>query len=468
MSLATRCPACGTVFRVVQDQLRVSEGWVRCGRCSEVFNAVEHFVDAATASAPLPPQAPPAMASFRAAGPQAPAPGTDAWPGAWPDAGAGGLAGAGTPPGAAATATTPATPAAERPAGFPGSPAAGYPHAAHGTPERDLPAPAGAAGDGWAHDTAAADGPADAAAASRLVITDAEPPHPADGPGGVDALDIVADPRDRLPRPTDAALPRASLGAGAASDSSLAGIGPGIGPGTGPGDVAGSDAGLRAGGTRVGAGVTAAGSSGAVAAATVAALPTAAPPGKRGEAEVPARAGAAAAAEPLPSFLRRADSAARWRRPGVRAALALASVAAGAALLGQAAHTWRDELAARVPALAPALQAGCAALGCRIAAPLRIDALGVEGSALVRVARTQDYRLSVTLRNRADVPVAAPALDLTLTDAQGQTLLRRVLAAAELGAAAAAVPAGGEWVLQATVRADGPIVAGYTIELFYP
>ena len=45
MSLAARCPACGTVFRVVQDQLRISEGWVRCGRCSEVFNAVEHFVD---------------------------------------------------------------------------------------------------------------------------------------------------------------------------------------------------------------------------------------------------------------------------------------------------------------------------------------------------------------------------------------------------------------------------------------
>ncbi|MDP3083252.1 MAG: zinc-ribbon domain-containing protein, partial [Rubrivivax sp.] len=48
MSLATRCPACGTVFRVVQDQLRVSEGWVRCGRCSDVFNAVESLVDLAS------------------------------------------------------------------------------------------------------------------------------------------------------------------------------------------------------------------------------------------------------------------------------------------------------------------------------------------------------------------------------------------------------------------------------------
>ena len=45
MSLATRCSSCGTVFRVVQDQLKVSEGWVRCGRCDAVFNALEGLFD---------------------------------------------------------------------------------------------------------------------------------------------------------------------------------------------------------------------------------------------------------------------------------------------------------------------------------------------------------------------------------------------------------------------------------------
>src|SRR5664279_4666769 len=45
MSLATRCTSCGTVFRVVQDQLKVSEGWVRCGHCNEVFNALETLFD---------------------------------------------------------------------------------------------------------------------------------------------------------------------------------------------------------------------------------------------------------------------------------------------------------------------------------------------------------------------------------------------------------------------------------------
>lgn len=45
MSLATRCTGCGTVFRVVQDQLKVSEGWVRCGKCTGVFNALEGLFD---------------------------------------------------------------------------------------------------------------------------------------------------------------------------------------------------------------------------------------------------------------------------------------------------------------------------------------------------------------------------------------------------------------------------------------
>jgi predicted Zn finger-like uncharacterized protein len=43
MSLITRCPACGTMFKVVADQLKVSQGWVRCGHCSEVFDAATHL-----------------------------------------------------------------------------------------------------------------------------------------------------------------------------------------------------------------------------------------------------------------------------------------------------------------------------------------------------------------------------------------------------------------------------------------
>jgi predicted Zn finger-like uncharacterized protein len=57
MSLITRCPACGTQFRVVADQLKISEGWVRCGKCREVFDApVNMASDVQGVPKPLPPR----------------------------------------------------------------------------------------------------------------------------------------------------------------------------------------------------------------------------------------------------------------------------------------------------------------------------------------------------------------------------------------------------------------------------
>ena len=44
MSLITRCPACQTLFKVVPDQLRISEGWVRCGSCEAIFDASLHLL----------------------------------------------------------------------------------------------------------------------------------------------------------------------------------------------------------------------------------------------------------------------------------------------------------------------------------------------------------------------------------------------------------------------------------------
>ncbi|MFT4191993.1 MAG: zinc-ribbon domain-containing protein [Comamonas sp.] len=37
--LSTRCPHCGTRFEVTAEQLRVADGWVRCGQCQQAFVA---------------------------------------------------------------------------------------------------------------------------------------------------------------------------------------------------------------------------------------------------------------------------------------------------------------------------------------------------------------------------------------------------------------------------------------------
>lgn len=84
MSLATRCTACDTVFRVVQDQLKVSEGWVRCGRCQTVFNALEGLFDLEPEPAALAPAAvvsdEPAAAPAAIAEPVPPSVGNDPEP----------------------------------------------------------------------------------------------------------------------------------------------------------------------------------------------------------------------------------------------------------------------------------------------------------------------------------------------------------------------------------------------------
>jgi predicted Zn finger-like uncharacterized protein len=67
MTLAVQCPQCLTAFKVVQDQLKLAHGWVRCGRCEQIFDARSHWLalgnsDVALAvdpSAPNPPTAAP-------------------------------------------------------------------------------------------------------------------------------------------------------------------------------------------------------------------------------------------------------------------------------------------------------------------------------------------------------------------------------------------------------------------------
>ena len=44
------------MFRVVPDQLRVSEGWVRCGQCEEIFDASLHLLPNQPVEAPIAPR----------------------------------------------------------------------------------------------------------------------------------------------------------------------------------------------------------------------------------------------------------------------------------------------------------------------------------------------------------------------------------------------------------------------------
>jgi predicted Zn finger-like uncharacterized protein len=50
MDLIACCPACRTRYKLVPDQLRISDGWVRCGQCDEIFDASQQMVETETRS----------------------------------------------------------------------------------------------------------------------------------------------------------------------------------------------------------------------------------------------------------------------------------------------------------------------------------------------------------------------------------------------------------------------------------
>lgn len=198
---------------------------------------------------------------------------------------------------------------------------------------------------------------------------------------------------------------------------------------------------------------------------------------------VPAAAaglGSAATAAPTPEFMRRAPAAAgrtprppkpatAWQRPGVRSALAVAAVLLALLLLAQVGLRWRDVLAARWPESAPVLRGLCAIAGCQVEPMRRVDSLAVESSGLVMLeGSTNQYEFTATLRNNDRVPVMLPSLELTLTDAQGQVVARKVLNASSLGAAGSTIAPGATLPLQGVLAGGDRKITGYSAEIFYP
>jgi predicted Zn finger-like uncharacterized protein len=168
------------------------------------------------------------------------------------------------------------------------------------------------------------------------------------------------------------------------------------------------------------------------------------------------------------SFVRAARRKALWRRPLVRALLAVLLLALGALLVLQYGVLERDKLAAQQPALRPWLAQLCEPLHCELRPPRQIDAIVIDSSSFTRL-RTDVYRLNYALRNQGRLTLEMPAIELTLTDNQDQPLIRRVLMANDVGAPAvisAAAESNGSIAI--AVTGNGGRVAGYRLLAFYP
>lgn len=153
----------------------------------------------------------------------------------------------------------------------------------------------------------------------------------------------------------------------------------------------------------------------------------------------------------------------------------IAIVLLGLVLALQVVWTQRNELATYYPSLKPSLDFICARLQCKLMPLRQLDMVSIDNS-VFRMLTPSDagdsYQLSWVVTNQALVPVAAPALELTLQDVLDRPLLRKVIQPADVGSPDLAIAPEGKWQGSMTVvvhRPEGGLkVSGYRLIAFYP
>lgn len=131
----------------------------------------------------------------------------------------------------------------------------------------------------------------------------------------------------------------------------------------------------------------------------------------------------------------------------------------------------RDRIAATEPRAKRFLEPLCALVACRISPFRQIESVVIDQSSFVKV-RSDVFRLNFTLKNTAQVALATPAVELTLTDMQDQALVRRVFLAEDFGGKQGVIDAGAELLasmpLAVKLVGNTEKVSGYRLLSFYP
>lgn len=563
MSQITRCPACATQFKVVADQLRISEGWVRCGQCKEVFDASEHLVaappppmlpDVSLTDTRPPPTVTPRVPEARGAwgvfdapahrpadpvpvapAPSLPVPAATPYPPALPSV----VGNAGMAAGDAFHIPAPTVPAFL---------SAGGPAAGHGVnelrleplptfgwrpPPQSAPAlaPVPAVAPPVRQESLVLPGLAASLLADRppverstlaqgidpaslgiavpdgyeLPVADfsdsqgnggpdteimpfeegsGEDPYPPldlpsrssrsgalpdDDEDHDDGEPLFGPPAAALPPPLSRVLPAAPAAEPVADGPAITERAP----------VPAQDSGFQESQAPlpevdfelVPDAAFPAAPSLAPASRPDASAPRKAPkpkPVRDGDAPVDDDDALAADPDAEVSFVRAARRKAFWRRPAVRATLGLVMMMLLGVLAVQVAVQERNRIAALDSRARPWLQQLCAQLGCTLAPQRQIADVVIDSSSFNK-ARGDSYQLALTVKSRAAIPLEMPAVELTLTDAQDQPVLRRVLMPADL-AAPAELAARGEWSasVAVVVTSGAARVSGYRLLAFYP
>lgn len=171
-----------------------------------------------------------------------------------------------------------------------------------------------------------------------------------------------------------------------------------------------------------------------------------------------------------PGFVKR-DRRRQKMGKAARIAMSVGSVALLVALLAQGIGTFRNQLAAELPQLKPALVSACALLGCKVELPTQIDDLSIEPGELQTIAENT-YSFTTQLRNGGAITQAWPHIELVLNDNADKPVLRRVFAPLDYLATPADAAQGFAPRSEQSVKLYFEIAqlkaSGYHIAVFYP
>jgi hypothetical protein len=159
-------------------------------------------------------------------------------------------------------------------------------------------------------------------------------------------------------------------------------------------------------------------------------------------------------------------------RVGLRIAGSLLAVVLFVLLLAQLAWWQRETVMVYWPASQPLFAQACAQVGCTVAPPRDIDGLQVEPPDLRQVDGPHRLELKMPLRNRFNVALAYPAIELTLLDSQNNVAIRRVLWPQDYVRPGTPISAGlpAHTTQMMIVRLDigNAVASNFRIQIFYP
>jgi predicted Zn finger-like uncharacterized protein len=181
-------------------------------------------------------------------------------------------------------------------------------------------------------------------------------------------------------------------------------------------------------------------------------------------------AAAAGAAEPFP-VMRETRSPQRSRAI-LRAVGIVVAVLLAIALIVQIVWWQRESVMVFFPRAQSMYAQVCDQLGCSVAPPRDIDGLQIENSGLRQIDGSHRLELKLSLRNRFDVTLAYPALELSLLDDTNRVTIRRVLWPQDYARPGTAIGAGiaARTAQTVVVRLDtgDAVAANYRVQIFYP